>query len=55
MFPFTLTKMATIDNEFLDSMMHDATQGIGSAAQTETLERSIASGGKSSNVHGRLG
>ena len=39
MFPFTLTKRAAINNELLDSIMHDATKCIGPAAQAETLER----------------
>ena len=32
MFPCTLTKRATIDNELLNSMMHDAMKVIGPAA-----------------------
>ena len=39
MFRCTLKKRAAIDNELLDSMMHDVTKGIGPAAQAKKLER----------------
>ena len=39
MFPCTLKERAAIDNELLDSMMHNATEGTGLAAQEKKLKQ----------------